>query len=778
MSHMFKVRTTAFAAVSTIALATICAPALAQDEAAAPPMARDTGDIIVTARRVEERLQDVPVAVTALTSAALEQQGVRAPEDLRYHVPALQITPSPFGASVPGYTIRGQRQYEQLLTQDPSVGVYFADVVAVRSHGTNSAAYDLASIQVLKGPQGTLFGRNTTGGAVLINPNRPTDRFGGSIAVEAGNYDLWRGTAIVNIPVSDTLMIRAAGQITRRDGYNRNITLGTRTDDERTESGRLSVRWKPVDGITNDIVFQYFHEDDAGVGMAAGDVNTALLLRALPPATAAATTAAAAAAVARQRGRSMHIIENDFASMAKISAYTLANTTEIVATDHLTVKNIFGFRHVLARNNLDYDGMPVVIGHTSSYVKVDQYSNELQLIGNWDRLNMIGGLYYFSESGDDIQSSILPIARVNDGYASNYSYSAYLQGGYKLTDQLTLTLGARYTLDDRKLNARSKESIYPLASSDPRAVSLAPADLRCRIVIDGVRLDPCSKKVSVSFDSPTWLASLDYKPSQDILLYAAHRRGYRSGGFNIRSLTAGQFVPFAPETVYDVEGGIKSDFFDRRLRINLAVYRQWYKDIQRAISFIPPGATLITSTILNAAKATLTGGELEVTARPIDLIQLSGNLAYVGTKYKDFRDAIGDASNNKFAWAPKWQWGGTVRLNAPLDESQGDAGAQISVYHQSAMQNNDFNGPRPIAGYTLLDFTGNWNRVMGSAFDLSVFVKNITDKEYVTSSIAQLGSPGNPPAFPARSGLGIQGESVGAPRTFGLSVRYHFGEGI
>ena len=725
----------------------------ADQSAQAPAAAAADDDIVVTARRREERLQDVPVAVTAISAKAIDQRGIKTTEDLRYSVPSLQVAPSPFGSVVPGYTIRGQRQLEQLITQDPSVGVYFADVVQQRPHGTNSAVYDLASVQVLKGPQGTLFGRNTTGGAVLFVPNKPTFELGASAAVSIGDYNLRRGTVVLNVPLSSTLAVRAAGQITRRDGYNLNLTTNTRTDDERTESARLSILWEPGNGISNETIGTYFHENDAGNGFA---------LTAVRAGSTAGKTAGTFEALARQQARSIHIIENDWAPSAFVDSYQLINTTKIPLSDEVTLKNIVGFRHVHSNVVLDFDGGPTTVFHTANDLNADQFTNELQLSGTTPdkRLNWIGGLYYFRESGDDVQKSFLGGDRINDGFARNYSISGYLQGGYKLTDQLTLTAGGRYTHDTRYLNARSKIGNPPT----------------CRLTdANGAKLNPCTKEVSTQFNSPTWTLSLDYKPNDDTLLYLAHRRGYRSGGWNLRSLAPINFVPFKPETVYDVEGGVKVDLFDKRLRINVAVYHQWYKDIQRTISAVVPGTNppTVATNVVNAAAAKIYGGEVEITARPIDLIEIGANAAFIHEKYDRFADTIGDLSYNRFTLVPRFQGSAYVRLNLPLASDQGDAGMQLGVYHQSSQEASDINTPFPIKPYTLLDFSANWNRVMGSPVDLSVFVKNITDKEYTTSAISQYGDK-----FGTHVGIGAQAESIGAPRTFGMEVKVHFGAGV
>ena len=715
-------------------------------------------DVVVTARRREERLQDVPIAITALSGEALAERGLRTTEDLRLAVPSLQVSPSPFGSAVPGYTLRGQRQLESLITQDPSVGIYFADVVQQRPHGTNAALYDLASVQVLKGPQGTLFGRNTTGGAVLFLPNKPSDQFGGSIEAGIGNYGLYTATGVLNVPVSDTLAVRAAGRITRRDGYNLNLTTGQRTDDERSESGRFSVSWRPSDVVTNDLVLNYFHEDDAGTGFATvgirgpGDP--------IQPNSPAAQTPGAIAAVARQLARSNHLIENDQPSSAKVETFGIANTTTIAATDNTQIKNIFGYRHVESRITADFDGLPVFLFHTANLLKTTQFTNELQILGNFgsDRFNYIGGVYYFHEDGIDTQTSyVTAIKRINDGTGVNASYSAFFQGGYKLTDALTLTAGGRYTIDDRKLYARNKTG----------------ANDACRIVgTNGQPLSPCLKVVSTTFSSPTYLISLDYKLSPNALLYLTHRRGYRAGGFNLRSLTPDAFQPFRPEIVYDVEGGTKLDLFDRKLRFNLAVYNQWYQDIQRTVSYIPAGQTQVSSSVINAASAKIFGGELEMTFRPVPLLEFNANASYTRPRYSKFTDATGDLSFNRFTQVPEFQFSGYARVNLPIDPGQGSAGIQFGVYHQSSMEVNDLNPPIGINPYTLYDVNFDWNKVLGSRFDLAASVRNLTDKEYFTSGVTQYGADAK------HLSIGTQAETIGAPRTFVLTLRYHFGSGV
>ncbi|MEO5641124.1 MAG: TonB-dependent receptor [Sphingomicrobium sp.] len=696
-------------------------------------------EIVVTARRRAERLQDVPVAVTAISGAQLQERNITNVEALNFVAPALHVSPTAFGAAVPGYTIRAQRSLENLITQDPAVGVYFAEQVQQRPHGTNASLYDLASVEVLKGPQGTLFGRNTTGGAILINPARPIFDTEGSMTVQVGDYGLGSVTAVLNVPLGQTLAIRAAGRITRRNGYVQNLTTGHDTDDERTDSARLSLLWKPSAQLSSYFVGNYFHENDEGGGF---------IITQLRPGSASDNTPGVRAAFLRQRARDIHVIENSQQPFARIKSWSVSNTTTLALGD-VTLKNIAGYRKVDSDVGFDFDGTPSTLFESRNRLVATQWTEELQASGRGlgDKLNYIAGLYYFREHGRDVQNSVLFGSRRNDGEGTNTSYSAYAQLGYKLAPRLNLTIGGRYTIDKRELIARNLlNGICRLTDSS------------------GVPLNPCFKQFSHYFRSPSWLASLDYKVADNTLLYVSHHRGYRSGGWNLRANKPAEQVPFEPETVYDVEGGVKSDLFDHHLRINAAAYRQWYSGIQRTLSFGVPLATVV----LNAGRATIQGGEIEFTAVPVKWLELSGSAALTDPKYRVFTaPGLGDLSQNVFAQAPRQTYTASARLNLPLPETLGSAHLQASYYHQSKIYIGDLNQGSnydpPLPGYGVLDLNADWRNVGGRPIDLAAFIKNVTNKDYLTGGVGVYAS------------TGFQSATIGPPRTIGASVTVRFG---
>jgi len=704
----------------------------------------ENGDIIVTARRKEEKLFDIPVAVTVLSADQLHSRGLNDVESLRFAAPALQVSPTPFGKSVPGYTIRSQRSLESIITQDPAVGIYFAEVVQQRPHGTNASLFDLGSVEVLKGPQGTLFGRNTTGGAVLINPARPVFETGGSFELEGGNYGLVRGTAALNLPLNDAVALRVAGRVTRRDGYVKNLINGSQTDDERTESVRGSLLIKPNSDFSSIFVINYFHENDAGSGFVTAGLR---------PGSSFAANANFAASFARQQSRSdFWSVENSAIPYAKVNALSVSNTTTL-NLGNATLKNIAGYRKVKTDAAFDYDGSSATVFESRNLLDAKQWTEELQISGNAsDKLSYIGGVYYFYESGRDTQNSILFGTRANDGQATNKSKSIFAQIGYKIAENLNLTAGGRYTWDDRNLVAFNKLNGV------------------CRLTdATGAPLSPCAKEFDTSFKSPSWLVSLDYKPSEDLMVYLSHRRGYRSGGWNLRANRPSEQVPFRPEFVNDIELGLKGKAIDGRLTFAAAGYYQWYKDIQRTLSFIPAPGQPLATVILNAADATIKGGEVEVTAKPWQFLELGGSIAYSDASYSDFVSPSGvNLSDNEFAMAPKWTYSLRARVFAPIDPAQGDLSASLSWYHQTRMFASDLNvgvnADVPIPSYGVLDASVEWQRVGGSNFDIRLLMKNVSNRKYFTGGSATYAS------------LGSTGFIMGAPRTFSLSVTYKFGE--
>lgn len=698
------------------------------------------GEIVVTARRREERLQDVPVAISAVSGDALQSRAITNVEGLRFTVPALVVSPTPFGAASPGYTIRSQRQLESIISQDPSVGIYFADIVQQRPQGTNTSLYDIASVQVLKGPQGTLFGRNTTGGAVLITPAKPEFEPGGSLSVMVGDYGQHALTGVANLPLSSTLAIRVAGNITRRTGYFDNVATGQKVDSQRTESGRASLLWQPDDRFSSLTIGTYFHEDDAGLGF---------FPYALRPGSAAATFPGYQADFDASQRRGDRTISNNLQPLVKIDSFSVSNTSTLRLGD-VTLKNIFGYRDVKTFGSFDFDASAVTLFESRNDFSSNQWTEEFQVLGKiGPSIDFITGAYWFNERGRDTQSSVLFGTRINDGLGDNSSTSLFAQGDWKVSPTLTLTLGGRYTWDERSLFAFNK------------------LNGQCRLVATNVpvtspgaqRLDPCVRQSTVDFRAPTWLATLSWRPVDDVMLYGTYSRGYRSGGLPLRANLPAETVPFAPEFVDNFELGLKSEFLDRRVRFNAAAYFDKYRDIQRTLSFGTP----LTTVVLNAADARIWGGEADLMIRAVRWFELNATAAYSKNQYGSFTGpGLGDLSGNRFAFAPELIYTIGGRVVATFPGNNGELSARLDWFHQSSIYVADINDI-PIPAYGTLDAGVEWQRLFGLPLDLRAFVKNVTDRHYFSGGVS---------TYPSN---GLSGFFPGAPRHFGVELKAHFG---
>lgn len=749
-------------------------PAYAQETAPqdAEAAQQQNFDIVVTARRREERLQDVPVAVTAVTGEALRSANITQVQDIQQKVPGLTIQSSAFGSNVLQVAIRGQRQFDPYITKDPAVAVYFADVVQNRPQGLNSGMFDLDSVQVLKGPQGTLFGRNTTGGAMIITPAAPTDRFEGYVTGGLGNYDSWRLEGAVNFPLADWIQVRAAGALQRRDGFTKNITTGQRLDDEHKDNWRLSVKLTPFDGFENRTVINGFKADENGIGYK--------LLGSLPG-IGFGSSPTVIDELARLAALPFHTTTSDLVLETKIKTFSLSNVSEWDVADGVTLKNIFGYRYVDSHIPFDLDGSSMTFTDANGQIvpffpsredmRVRQYSNELQLLGTVldGSLDYIFGGFYFLEKGRDRQASgghggVSSAGGVYLGDRVTYSdpvrneaYSAFAQFTYRLPflEGVSLTAGGRQNHDKRELTSRNLIS-----------------DGTCRLVDDaGQPLNPCQAYHAKSYNRFTYTLSADWKVVPGVLAYIAHRKGYRTGGFNISATTPAQFTPFNPESVKDVELGVKTDFHmsGGRGRFNLAFYSQNYKNIQRNQGSLING--VFTQTIVNAASARIKGFEAELALQPVDFIDFGVNVAHVHARYTSWMSNGVDIAASQFAGTPAWTIGSNLGVNIPLGDI-GELGLRGDIYHQTKTNNSDNNflsawnriSPTSIMpAYTLVNGRIDLRNIAGSRITASLWAKNLFDVDYLAGGTEL-----------ANTGLGYTAGFLGAPRTYGAELNFRF----
>jgi len=753
----------------------------AETSAAAPSA---LAEVVVTARRREEQIQSVPVSVTALTGDQLIQRGVEKLEDIRFQAPALQVQPSPYGPAIPAYQVRGQRQQESLITQDPSVGLYVDEVYQARAHGTNQSLFDLENVQVLRGPQGTLFGRNTSGGAVLLQSKRPTNDFGGEVDMTAGNYNLVGGTGVVNIPVGEILSLRGAVNYSSRDGYVKNANNGQNIGDETSSAWRFGALFSLGD-LQSYFVFSGQRYSSNGFAWILSNFSDSFINH-----TPAIDPAAAQAALARQRNSGFYTAYSDLSpDLQNVYTHNYTNITTYNISSSLTIKNVLGYRDIKADAGENFDGTDLKtlsgLATFNAYTRQreHQFSEEFQVQGDVanERVKYIAGLYYFEEKGSDHQQTVIGSFGISEDQggntAKNTSQSVFAQTDIKIIDPLTLTLGARYSHDERSLTARTYLSGLEGVPGAPLP-ALYPnwqiPQLVC--LIAGSAPDCTFSPPKYKHSEPTWTAGLNYQITDDKMIYVTVSRGYRSGGLNLRGSTLSSFGPFKPELVTNYEGGFKADWRlgSMPLRTNLSVYYQDYKNIQRTVFAQFPGAITATAAVLNAAAAKISGGEFEMTVLPIPSLEFTGFLNYTHAKYDSFTfdiaahpDGSGvitlDNSANDFAGTPSTVYGITGRYTLPIAKELGDIAFQAQFYHQSRMTWTDTLEPgAETPGYGLLDLRLEWNNIDGHNVDVSVWGKNVLAKEYAAYGTSTLLT------------VGYQSYLPGAPRTVGVDVRAHF----
>ncbi|WP_336971379.1 TonB-dependent receptor [Sphingobium aromaticiconvertens] len=766
------------------------------------------GDIVVTARRVEEKLQDVPVSISAVSGNTLVARGVANLAEIGSAVPGVFTAPgSSRGASAPIFAIRGQINREPSATTDPSVGIYFAELPWARAMGVNAGLVDISSVQVLKGPQGTLFGRNATAGAILITPTAPTDDFEGYLKFGGGNYAQVRGEVVLNVPLSEQVALRVVGSHEERAGYLHDAFSGAEANDLNNDNLRAQLRIRSG-GLTSTFIGTYFNATGNGEGArlakiapAPSSPQVAGVYAQLPAALAATNALGRYEFLTSFNQQTANILIGGVPSVfltqqdQNQSAYGIQNNTEIElgssGLGNLALKNIIGYRVVDGSQTFETIPAPFLGVQAATEQNIRQFSEELQLQGKGDGFNFVTGLFYFREKGNELttQYAVAPTFSISDIDIKNTSYSAFAHVGIDLAENLTFTAGARITHDKRAVTYHSRRQTTPGVSANPMyACPLQPA----AGVGNG---SACNLPVSIAFTEPTWDVGISYHPAPSSLIYASVARGYRSGGFSGSATNVLQLQAFQPESNITYEVGTKNDFKlgQTPLRFNLAGYYTDYRDVQRTVNAITLAGN--TNTTINAAKAHIWGVEAEVVWRPVDILTLTAGYAYTDPKYDKFSDLyreptngvnyVVDVSDSQFILISKNTINLSANLQIPIEERFGSLSLTSSYNYRSGFYTtNDINtarcqvpgDPNPAAvyvscynhagrlpGYGLIDFRLDWKDFLGGSADVAFVAKNVANKYYFHNALNALNNVGS---------FAVQ---VGPPRMMSVEVRVPFG---
>ena len=711
--------------------AALAAPVLAQETRAPADGESIVGveEVVVTARRRSERLQDVPVAVTAVGGDALAAMQASDIGDLQSAVPNLTLHVGDASNAV--VYIRGVGQVDSLAFADPGVGVYVDDVYLGRAQGAFLSVYDVDRIEVLRGPQGTLYGRNTIGGAVkfVSSPLKPelTARAEASV----GDYDLveFRG-AIGGALIGDTLLAKAAVSLSRREGYSENANLNGLSDGDKDQvAGRLAFAYRP----SADFVMRLNL-----------DASRDRPRTSRTPARATSVFGAFPATTSDP-----FRVDADFNDRNDLDTRGVSLSADWNVSDKVTLKSITAYRTMDYDAHLDLDATPLPFFGVYDDEEQSQFSQEFQAAYAGERLNLVGGLFYFDEKDTTFSGLFGPaisLVTAELNVQHNKSWAAYGQGTYKLTDRLGLTAGLRYTYEEKSF--RRTQDLIPGATRVPQRGAA------------GVRLAGIDTSGDWSSLSPK--LGLDYKISDDVLAYVSASRGFKSGGFDGRAASAAAAAPYDPETAWSYEVGLKSTLFDRRLVANVAAFWNDYTDLQLS-SFTANATGGFQALFTNAGAATIRGIEVELTARPVEPLTINAALGYLDGQYDEHigPGGVDISDKRKLVNAPEW----SGRLGGSYAFDLGDYGT-LTLGADASYRSKTYptvSSSEVVAqkGYTLLDAYARWEEAQGRYY-AELGGKNLTDERYVEH------------AFDLSDSLGYQLAYYGAPRTvrFTLGLRY------
>lgn len=627
-----------------------------QEPAAAEEQAGGIQDIVVTAQRRSESMQDVPIAVSAFSSDQLQSQGVSNTLELGQYVPNLVAQNNTGIGSANAYYLRGLGNTETVATFDPPVGTYVDDIYLSRQNANNLSLFDVERVEVLRGPQGTLFGRNTTGGAISVIMREPGNDFGGYAELGYGRFDkkLVRGS--VDLPVVDSLSVKVSGYWQDDDGYAKNVTTGQRMNDDDGWGARLGVRGELSPSVRWNGSFTHIAADGDNVlnfecnPANPSDCKGRFITSGLREGGRAETSPYAPLVI---RGRKANFLQGNHSTTDLITS-----NLEIDLSDDLTLNLITGNVSLSQQFAFDFfDGRsspslanpfpPVRAFPRGGFTILndgqhEQFTQEAKLGGKLfdGAVDFVGGAYYIDERNRTDFADILSIFNpavpggvpllLADRTLRNRTeaFAGYLQADFNVTDQLKLTAGIRYT--DEKKTLKISDNRPSCNDAVREATCLDSANL---VAANGTAI-PSSQRAKLW--TPRF--AINFTPNDDILLFASATRGFKSGGWNARGTTASQLLPFGPEKVWSYEAGMKSDWFDRRLRVNLTAYYMDVSSLQTPSALVAPNGA-ITFITRNFADYRNKGIEAEVTLVPVEGLNLYVNGGYQDDEYRIDRDA-------------------------------------------------------------------------------------------------------------------------------------------
>lgn len=724
-----------------IGLLTLSVPIVyAQDDDEEETLALD--DVTVTARRVQESLQDVPVAVTSFSREELEDAQAENLDSLKGAVPNMNLVQGRGSASSANIYIRGIGQPDALQTFDPGVGVYVDGVYMSRIQGALLSLHDVERIEVLRGPQGTLYGKNTIGGAVNVITRRPDEVTSGEFRVLAGDYSATSASTYFKGALSARTNASFSALYRLDNGFVTDAQTGQHYNDRDNTSMRFLLSSQLSDRLSLDFSLDYTDQENALtlgrseaplIALDFADLTSPVLLN-LPSSDEYDFT-----------GRTSFTDDENQELRHMGASFTLNYNLN----DNWDLKSITAYRDLDSDSFIDIDATELELGDVFVGVDQQQVSQELQfLFNNNSGFNAVLGMFYMQEDVPSMQEAYaddfllfggvpLDFLRTIDDDLETTSYAFFAQGNWALSDRWGLTAGIRYSKDEK--DYRRTTSTFSTAGPFLEG-TFAFAD-------------------SDSWDSVTPMVSFDYQINDSNMLYASASKGFKSGGFNGRANAESDVSSFDPETVWTYELGGKSQFLDNRLRLNYAIFTSDYEDFQARVA-----EDISSFPVINAAELDISGAELELTWLLNASTTVYSSIGYLDSEYKkffDFRQPDLDRSDDVPPFSPDWTFrigmnhavyldgGAAIRFGLNGNYT-GDM--YLSVDNQEALTQDDY---WLFNAYAIYDFAN-------PAWSITIGGKNLTDEVYKIDA-QEFSSVAN-----------IQTAYYGDPRTWYAALNYRF----
>ncbi len=762
----------AIPAAVLVALTSMSAVSIAQEQEVRESKGLENflEEIVVTARKREESLQDAPISISAFTGEALEYRGTTNISQIADFTPNLTFQNNPsFGGSSNAASVylRGVGQKEFLPTTEPGVGIYVDGVYIARSVGAILDLVDVERVEVLRGPQGTLFGRNTIGGAISLTTRKPADEFGGKASVTVGDDSRFDVKARLDIPLSESARSSISVASFNRDGYvtrDDGVDLG----DDDTLTARAALSWDINENLSLDAAIDVSRDRENGPALTLLGINldNALFNPApasdpfsgtVPIATISNIGANLAAggppvpcAFSGQpinlavpgcyderfiNGRDRNSGSAPAFSNSDLSSANVNVTWDI--SDSLTIKSITAVRDLDSQFSRDGDHSPVIISQFFDDFQQEQFTQEFQLLGSGEKFNWIAGLYYFDEDGVNVNLLDFAVASFRSGGSfENQAIAAYAQATYDVTEKFSATVGIRYTEEDKSFLPDQIIFTNSGTSPDPRNPFNTP------FLAPGARILPLLER-TIEIEETTPFFNLAYQLNENTLIYGTYSEGFKSGGFTQRvfpPIVAGFTAPagtpdidliptFNPEFVTVTELGFKYSTPDNRFVLNGAIFNTDYDDLQVQVF---EGVAPVTT---NAGEASLSGFELEAQIIPGGGWFINAGVGFIDAEYDQVdADALFPVTN-EFERVPEWT------LNAALSrEFNLQNGSvilpRIDWSYRSETFNDTFNTPQIAQdSYSLVNASVAWISTSENQ-RFTVGVTNLTDEDYLVTGVA------------------------------------------